>query len=92
MAYGKKTSDQKPMIDLIAYLLNIKRGKTKKLVVDLIHTPGAVSGEDRTLLFDRLTWMGWNLLEGPPSSHRHDDPGESFDNFPPTSTRSTRAG
>jgi hypothetical protein len=25
--------------------------------------------------------MGWNLVEGPPSSHRQDDPGERFDNF-----------
>jgi hypothetical protein len=25
--------------------------------------------------------MGWNLVEGPPSSQRHDDPGDTFDNF-----------
>ena len=92
VAYGKKTSDQKPLIDLIVCLLNVKRGKAKKLVVDLLYTPGAVSAEDRTLLFNRLTWMGWNLVEGPPSSHRHDDPGESFDDFDTPFLDSTHSG
>jgi hypothetical protein len=43
------------MIDLIVCLLNLKPGKTKKLVVDLIYTPRAVSAEERTILFDRVT-------------------------------------
>jgi len=81
MAYAKKTSDRKPVVDLMVGLLNLQPGRSKALVENMLFTPGAVSAEDRTLVFDRLTWMGWNLVEGPPSNHRKDDPGESFDDF-----------
>jgi hypothetical protein len=81
MAYGKKNSDPKPLNDLIVNLLNLEPGPANQLAENFLSTSGAVSADDRTLLFDRITWMGWNLVEGPPSSHRHDDPGESFDDF-----------
>jgi hypothetical protein len=32
-------------------------------------------------LNSRVTWRGWNLVEGPPSDRRHDDPGTKFDDF-----------
>jgi len=81
MAYAKKTSDRKPVVDLMVGLLDLPPGRSKALVENMLFTPGAVSAEDRTLVFDRLTWMGWNLVEGPPSNHRRDDPGELFDDF-----------
>lgn len=81
VAYGQKKLDSKPLNDLIINLLNIESGMGNQLAENLVSDPGAVSADDRTLLFDRITWMGWNLVEGPPSSHRHDDPGEAFDDF-----------
>jgi hypothetical protein len=81
VAYAKKTSDKEPLTDLIVDLLNLQSGTSQALVDNIVSNPSAVSANDRTLLFDRLTWMGWNLVEGPPSSQRRDDPGERFDNF-----------
>jgi hypothetical protein len=81
VAYGQKKSDPEPLNDLIVNLLNLEPGMANHLAKNFLSTPGAVSADHRTLLFDRITWMGWNLVEGPPSSHRHDDPAESFDDF-----------
>ena len=38
--------------------------------------------DDRDALHTRLTWQGWNIVEGPGEAFRNDDPGEAFDSWP----------
>jgi hypothetical protein len=44
-------------------------------------TGDGLGGEERDELDTKLTWIGWNIVVGPESSIRADDPGERWDDF-----------
>ncbi|MHB1559333.1 MAG: hypothetical protein ACYC61_17930 [Isosphaeraceae bacterium] len=82
MAYAKKTQDRKPIVSYMQNCFDIPKANAKEYAYDFLFGSAEVpTATVRSMLLDRVTWMGWNLVEGPPSSHRHDDPGTRFDDF-----------
>jgi len=81
MAYAKKTSDRKPIIEMMMNLYGIERGKATEWATRFIADGVSAGNEATETLFNRVTWRGWNLVEGPASDLRHDDPATRFDDF-----------
>lgn len=80
MAFSKKTSDRKPIIEMMMNLYAIPRAQATNWATGFF--TGVSPGQDAIdTLFDRVTWRGWNLVEGPASDARHDDPKTNFDDF-----------
>lgn len=81
MAYAKKTSDRKPIIEMMMHLFDIPRQRAKNWTIKFVADGVSPGNEAIETLFNRVTWRGWNLVEGPASDMRHDDPGTRFDDF-----------
>jgi hypothetical protein len=79
-AYSKKTSDRKPLVEMMMNLYGIPRSQATEWANNF-YTDISPGNEAITTLFNRVTWRGWNLVEGPASDVRHDDPKTRFDDF-----------
>ncbi|QYF92845.1 hypothetical protein KY495_19325 [Massilia sp. PAMC28688] len=80
VALAKKTSDRKPIVEMMMNLYGIERSRATNLAINFV-TDVRVDNDAIVTLFNRVTWRGWNLVEGPASDLRHDDPGTRFDDF-----------
>jgi hypothetical protein len=78
---------------MLAYLETIGMTGPDKAVTTIIttrHSHGKDADVDESVmepfsreLHTKVTWSAWNIIEGPSTTIRRDDPGEFFDDFEP---------
>lgn len=88
-AYSKSTGDRNPQVDMMVNMYGIPRPNASHWA-NSFSSDTSPGSDVLTTLFDRVTWRGWNLVEGPASDRRHDDPAEKFDNFNVTAMPESR--
>ena len=67
---------------MMACMLDVPEGKARQWAQAYARADSkGAGGEASKMQIIRITWMDRNLVEGPVSGQRNDDPGVSFDNF-----------